>query len=140
MKSAPLARDICLLLFISPLCVAPTRPGSYCAGRHPKENCGKTADRLVAFLNKGAGRVAPSCPMSPSDFHAEQRDFQELENLTVKMSLNSGRISGRGRVDIFLGGLMRGAAVLQADSHTEREAFRVHRGKIINDRQVNKVD
>lgn len=105
MKSAPVARDICLLLFISPLRVAPTRPGSYCAGRHLKENCGETADRLVAFLNKGAGRVAPSCPMSAlssvevSDFYAALRDFQELGNMTVKMSLNSGRISGRGRCD-----------------------------------------
>lgn len=115
MKSAPPARDICLLLFISPQCVAPTHPGSYCARRYFKANCGKTADRLVAFLNKGAGRVAPSCSMSPlssvevSDFYAEERDIQELENMTVKMSLNSERISGRGQCDIFFDWLMRGA-------------------------------
>lgn len=110
MKSAPPACDICLRLFISPLCVAPTRPASYCAGRHLEGALRRGGPvRLVAFLNKGAAWVAPSCPRSAlgaveaSGFYAERRHFQELGNLTVKKTLNSGRMTRRRRA------LMRGA-------------------------------
>lgn len=52
MKSAPPARDICLRLFISEPRVAPTRPGSYCAGRHLEERSGKAARQTAGIFKQ----------------------------------------------------------------------------------------